>query len=228
MRFPARIERFRSIVERTVKVVAPNVVLSIIQQESNGVIGRTANRHAAAGGYARGLMQVIRLVTSDYNRVHHTDYDHVVDMGGKGMINAEKQIRVGAWVFERQLQNVRRYMLKWAPNPRTADVVRIADCAYAVGWGNVRRKLDILKSEGLALTFDSLAARFPYWGSVVENGKRRWINRPLHHAQEVWGRAHAASYGFDGDYRDKPGPNTTTIVLLAGIAISIVVYWLSR
>jgi len=228
MTFPSRIERFRGIVERVVKTASPDIVLSIIQQESNGVIGRTANRHAAAGGYARGLMQVIGLVTNDYNRVHHTDYDHISNMGGKGMSNAEKQIRVGVWLFERQLQNVRRHMLRWAPSPQTADVVRIADCAYAVGWGNVRKKLDILRSEGFNLTFASLVDRFPNWGSVVKKGRRHWINRPLHHAQTVWTRAHTNDHGEE-KYCDTPNDaNTTMIVLLIGLVVGVAVYWLSR
>jgi len=181
------VEKWRSLVEDECKRASAwhlvNLVLSIIQQESGGKAGVTAYARAGDGSYARGLMQVIGSVTSDYNRAHNTEYDHEADMGGTTPTAARLQIRVGLWLVMRKQAQVSNYLPDGAS---FADIARIADTAYAMGWGATRTKLNKLKVEGLPLTFASLAERFPKWGWSEK--KQKWINRPLHHAQTIYER----------------------------------------
>jgi len=227
--FKSTVERWRPLVtSECYRASSPELVnwlLSIIQQESGGVPGRQAYAKAGDGSYARGLTQVIGSVTKDYNAAHGTLYDHDEVMGGTSQAAAQIQIRVGLWLVRRKQSQVRAYLEARAASTAPSSLWRLADTAYAMGWGALQGKLQTLEAEGRPLTFDELEARFPTWG--YSEAREKWINRPLHHANTIWTRyqaaeaesGHTAPAPFD-EPSDSLGFDAPSILGLVGLAIA--------
>lgn len=204
--FRASVERWRGLTEKEVSRVnarfTANLALAVVQQESGGKAGVKAYARAGDGSYAMGLMQCIKSVTDDYNKTHGTSYDHDSVMGGTSQAAAQIQVRVGVWLLQRKHAQVSKWLRKrFGTEPPHRDVTMLADTAYAMGWGATRERLTMLEAEGLPLTFDSLAERFPLWG--YSKKKAKWINNPVKHARGTWKRYRAGeayhSYEDEGE-----------------------------
>lgn len=209
--FPSRVERFRGVVAEEVAAasspVPVNIALAVIEHESGGRIGVQAYAKAGDGSYARGLMQCIKAVTDSYNTAHGTSIHHDSVMGGEHWSDARLQVRVGLWLLGRKWKQVAEWLQARGVSPELADWARIADTAYAMGWGASKKKLEQLEAEGRPLTFDELAEAFPKWG--YSESKAKWINRPILHAEKIWARyleaeEDAAGGGADPDIDDDP------------------------
>lgn len=174
-------ERFRDltseIIRRNNYKIKTNFILSLINHESGGIIGRPAGVPAASGGRALGLGQVTWPVIVDFNRANKCNFKHAEDMGGRSNESARRQILVTCWLVNAKRKQVRSWLSTRSNSVSERDVILLSDTAYAVGWGATRSKLRILKNEKKPLTFDSLAVRFPRWAQPANN--------PIRHARNV-------------------------------------------
>jgi hypothetical protein len=179
--------RWRDIVsEELASAKAPmptNLVLALIQQESGGQPGLVAGVGAGDGSHAAGLMKCIEAVRVDYNRLTGGGVSQA-DLRGADVESARKQVRVGVWLLARKWGQVRAYLDANGGPTDTRNVALLADNAYAMGWGSLKRQLVNLEAAGRPLTEDALVAHNPEWG--------RPANDPLRHARVVWARYEAA------------------------------------
>jgi len=181
----------------------PDLLLSIIRNESGGIAGRPANVGTKfkfpiplrSGGTrvmdrAYGLMQCIPAVILDYNKAHPGQPVYFDDMAGKTHGAGRLQIRVGAWLYNKMVRRLHHFYPERFPGKTAAtaseDQLILALVAYAIGLGALLKRLDVLKEEGKPFTIEALNERFPLWGYSKSKGK--WINRPLHYGGKVWAR----------------------------------------
>jgi len=164
------------------------LVLSLMAQESGGQIGIVARVGAGDGSNASGLLQVIKATLDTYN-ASRPDIPWS-RMSEKTIAAARDQIAVGTWYLNRCWSNLDNWLVDHGESASLADFARIADTAYAMGWGATKKKLNTMYDEAIPVSWDNLVLRFPNWG--YSSSKERWINRPLKHAGEVWERYVAA------------------------------------
>lgn len=176
------VARWRPLVtEELARVSSPipvGVVLAVIQLESAGEAGLKASRKAGDGSYAIGLMQCIQSAIDTYNAATGASVRYEW-LGGESDESARYQVRVGIWLLGRAWANVREYVEEHEQaTPALDQLVRLGDCAYAMGWGGLKAKLEDLTERGLPATYGSLESEFPTWGQPANN--------PLRHARTVW------------------------------------------
>jgi hypothetical protein len=177
-----------------------DLILSIIDHESGGHAGRRAAVACKPGelakvdgskvtlNHAYGLMQVIPSTVAWYNQIHPSEPAYVEDIKGTGERASRLQIRIGVWLLAHNLRQLFNLDPVSFPGQNassaTPDQIMSALVAYAIGLGALKQRLEILKSEGRALTLNSLGERFPLWG--YSQAQDRWINRPVQYAGVVW------------------------------------------
>lgn len=198
-----QVEQWRQYVAWECAGAPPDLILSIINNESGGQAGIGArvktNVHLEipkrAGGErlvkrAYGLMQCVPAVITDFNKAHPKNPVYWEDISGKTGAAGRFQIRVGCWLYNKYIRRLHGYDPVAFPGDTsgkaTPEQLTAALVAYARGWGALRKKFDILKERGLPLTQRNLYEAFPLWGYSQE--KQRWINRPLYYAAKVWDR----------------------------------------
>lgn len=181
----------------------PDLILSIINNESEGSAGepaRVRTKHSRelptrAGGSrlvdrAYGLMQCVPLVVIDFNNAHPQKPVYWEDISGTDGNSGRLQIRVGCWLFRKMVRNLNRDFPEAYPGTNAGNAppehLTAALVAYARGYGALKKKLDILKDQGLPLTQRNLYEKFPLWGWSHKDQK--WINRPLYYSAKVWRR----------------------------------------
>lgn len=179
----------------------PDLILSIINNESGGKSGEPAgvktkyhrDIEKRAGGTrlvkrAYGLMQCIPLVILDFNKAHPKNPVYWEDMSGTDGNSGRLQIRVGCWLFNNMVRALHRDFPQEYPGTNAGNAspeqLTAALVAYARGYGALREKLNILKSKGLPLTQAQLHESFPLWG--YSHKEERWVNRPLYYSAKVW------------------------------------------
>lgn len=181
----------------------PDLILSIINNESAGRAGIPAGVGTKfhldvpkrAGGNrlvkrAYGLMQTIPAVISDFNKDHGAKPAYWEDVSGKTAEAGRIQIRIGCWLFNKYVRLLHKYDPVSFPGSHAGEAspeqLTSALVAYAVGWGALRKKFDVLKEKGVPLTQRNLYENFPLWG--YSKSKERWVNRPLHYGAKLWAR----------------------------------------
>ena len=199
MTWNKRIESLRPIVLWECKDIPPDLVLSIIQHESAGIIGRRGSGRTKCGKLkdvngqeheictALGLMQTIPATINGYNnKKTGADFATLEDMIGSDERAARMQIRIGC----NYLATVNHYLHKHFPAAcaalslanATTDQIGIVLTGYAVGHGNTAKHLQKLIDQNVQPTFENLKMHFPDWG---KNAAGKWINRPLLYASVV-------------------------------------------
>lgn len=238
MQWPEHIESWRQFVLWECRDIPPDLVLAIIKHESNGVAGiasiATTKPHdipLEGGGHinynhALGLTQIIPGTIASYNNSHPSDIVYYEDMKGTDERAARLQIRVGCAVYASGIRNLYNYNPQTftgnTPGAATVDQLMFGLTAYARGFRALRKKLNILAEQGIALTFANLAANFPTWG---QNAAGEWINRPIQYTETVWNNA--INHGMEpGDTTTHPpgpptGPPDTLIAGFDGPAIAM-------
>ena len=200
MPWKERIERHRQIVEWETKDIPPDLMLAIIEHESNGTIGREGSRGTKCamvpiwgGGEvqvcrAYGLTQLHPRTVISWNKVRDPTV-YWEDISGKDERAARLQVRLGAWYFAHSVKALHQYDPKAFPENSAAladaNQLKLALMAYARGWGALKEKLGKLREAGEPLTADQIARSFPNWGRRKDG---TWINRPVHYATTVWER----------------------------------------
>lgn len=208
MAWAPHIEQWRKYVIWEGKDIPPDLMLSIIRKESNGVAGRLSEATVNPWNvlkldgttinfnHAMGLTQCIPRTVDGYNKTF-AEKAYFEDMTGKNDRAVRLQIRMGAWVFASQVNLLHQYdPLAFpgdSPGTATSNQLQLALVAYAIGFGKIippygkkglRPKLEELKARGLPLTIESLRKAFPMWG--YSKSKEMWVNRPLFGAMKRW------------------------------------------
>lgn len=197
MKWPKQIERWRRIAASVAPDIPTDLLLAIINNESNGQPGIPAGKKTpvcvalptSTGGSktvcrAYGLMQTVPATIDFYNRSNKTVTFNQIS--GSTDSDAAAQIAVGAFY----LRFVNDYLNHKFPTDLPAKEVKDADLnqlklvltGYAVGHGAIEDKLSALSRRGAALTYDNVKRYFPTWG---QNKKGVWVNRPLFYAAKI-------------------------------------------
>lgn len=221
MPWPPRIERFRQMVLWESQGLPPDLILAIVKQESGGFIGKKAGTTCKpwaipnlGGGFiiynrALGLMQVVPRTIAGYNNRHPGAPVYFEQMSGETLTDARIQIRVGCDVLAKEVRNLHGYDSAAFPGsgPGDADINQLlcAILGYRMGFGALTKKLNKLKTMGLALTYENIKEQFPLWGYNQESGN--WVNRPIHYTETIWTAAldHGMEPGAPVD--NIPGPD---------------------
>ncbi len=181
--FRPKVERWRAIAQSERGNLPTDLVLAIIDNESRGKPGAIAGKRtkhpellqrregpSIVADRALGLMQVIPRNIANYARtVAPVTYD---DMVGTTPADARIQIRLGVSVLRSAMASLHRRdpsIWPWPSGSLTDEQLWIGLAAYAIGSGNVGRKLDRLGQEGKPQTWASLVNRFPSWGQPHNN-----------------------------------------------------------
>lgn len=204
--WPEHIEALRTWVLWECRDIPPDLVLAVIQNESNGAPGIQGRGKTRAGKlpdvngnfvelcHAMGLMQTIPATVIWYNETAD-DPATVDDMEGEDERAARLQIRVGC----RYLAFVNHYLHKKnasaCPAASLADAnddqIKFVLCGYAVGHGAITEKLSELQRQKIPATWSNIKKYYPTWGQ--KNGK--WINRPVQYAERVFDNYRAHKQG---------------------------------
>jgi len=222
--FPERVEKWRSLTRSIAPDLPEDIVLAIIWHESNGkvsgLVGQGKTRCGVlplrGGGsericHALGLMQVIPGNIAKWNERHPNGIVYLDDMLSLDPYPAKKQITLGANILRGAFAHLHRYwprVFPWPEGVLTDDQIRIGLMSYAYGQGRIGPKLTQLQNEGLPLTFDNFAERWPTLGYPQ--------NRPVHYSQWVWARAH----GQKGPPR-RPAQPTKPVTEVAGVGPAV-------
>lgn len=202
MPWPPQIEQWRAAAIQVGRDIPPDLLLAIIDHESDGIAGQIGQGKIAgpgdvplrAGGAqyvdrALGLMQCIPAAIKGYNdsygKAAPVFYE---DMIGRDFESGKKQIAVGAALYAVFVQALHKYDPVTFPgrSPSSASTEQLLQAliAYGVGPAPLFKKLDELRAAGRPLTWQSLYSTFPDWGRDSETGK--WINRPLYASARKW------------------------------------------
>lgn len=199
MSWPQHIEQWRQYAIWEGRDIPPDLMLAIIAAESGGQAGRLSQATTKPAAVPRadgseitfnramGLTQCIPSVVAGYAKAFkHPAYFE--DMTGSDERAARLQVRLGAWVFASGVRLLHDYdpiaFPAKSPGASTPEQLKLALVAYAIGFGNLKKKLDVLKEEKTPLALDTLKTRFPWWGYNKEAGQ--WINRPIQSSEKKW------------------------------------------
>lgn len=218
-KWPEHIEALRPYVHNECRDIPPDLILAIIQNESDGVVGVPAGRPARSPGdvptltgkkfvdRAYGLMQTIPAVVAGYNKATKDPQFKATweDISGTDERAARIQIRLGCFFLGRCNAWLHNNYPNIAPaaSLSNADMnqIRLALTAYAIGPGNLKNKLDILAQQGKPQTFDQLKISFPDWGKIKSGPNAgKWANRPLHYGTKVGNKFEKHDH-----YNQRPG-----------------------
>lgn len=226
--WPKRVERFRTLVTTESQGINPDLILSIIKQESAGVIGRKAGSTCRSheiptldGGTimynrALGLMQVVPGTIAGYNKRNPHQIAYFEQMSGKNWEDARVQIRVGCDVLANEYRKLHANYPKAFPaeDPSTTNTNQLlcALLAYRRGFGALTNKFAILQNRDLSLTYENIKNEFPLWGYNTNTGE--WINRVIHYVDTVWENALNSGMDPAGTWNQPPTaptqPTTTS------------------
>lgn len=197
MPWPNRIERWRQFVTWECKDVSPELVLAIIQKESNGVAGKIANSTCKPWPIptidgkniiydrALGLMQIVPRTIDGYNQDNPSNVVYYEEMKGTDERSARLQIRVGCYTYAKSVNRLHLFFpdvfLSATPKNATPEQLKLAIAGYRMGNPALKIKLDKLLEEGRPLTYEELQNRFPNWGGDT--------NRVYHYTSKVWANA---------------------------------------
>lgn len=208
-----QVEQWRQYVIWESGGIPPDLILSIINNESGGQAGVPAGVRTKfarelplrTGGTelvdrAYGLMQCVPVVIEDYNKAHPKEPVYFDDMKGRTADAGRLQIRVGTWLFNKMIRRLSDFFPESFPARTASDAdpeqLSAALVAYARGMGALKKKFELLKQKGVSLTQRNLYEHFPLWG--FDKVKRKWINRPLYYAAKVW-------RGYQRNKTNEPG-----------------------
>ena len=211
MSFPARVERYREIVQELAPDYLTDIVLAIIENESEGQAGiiateetvNPANLPTDNHGIVRvkralGLMQVIPTNIVAWNQSHARQLTWE-DMTGHDMAAAAAQIQIGVYILKMSIDGVIRLIGR---NQINEDTLKLGLVAYSYGIGHLREKFSEMKKDGLYLSFANLSEYFPTFGAPK--------NRPIHFANVTWSRA----TGQTGSNTEIATATATTAIVL--------------
>lgn len=202
MAWKPQIEQWRAAAIQEARDIPPDLILAIIDHESGGIAGSIGQAPIATPGEvlrrdggaqhvdrALGLMQCIPAAIKGYNDSYGKSAPiFYEDMIGRDFESGRKQIRVGAALFAVFVQALHKYDPLAYPgkSPGSASTEQLLQTlvCYAIGPGNLFKKLDLLKAAGAPLTWQALYERFPTWGQDATTGK--WNNRPLYASAVEW------------------------------------------
>jgi hypothetical protein len=192
----ASVEKWTNYVAGKVPSILLPVALGVIQKESGGIAGKQAGATtrfgielpSSGGGTvyadrALGLMQVIPIVIREYNdgRARTVTYE---EMTGTSTADGHKQLDIGIWAY---FNNVILVELLTGKNliqgsRLNTDLLKLVLVSYNWGFGNLRKKIDVLTNQGLDPNFDNLAQMFPALGEPA-NSPLKYVSRVLNYAR---------------------------------------------
>lgn len=219
MSWPPNIEKYRTYVEWECKDLPPDLMLAVIQHESGGVAGAIGKGETKWGSipstnsqsgkvnvnHALGLCQVIPPNVESWNENPNNETVYLEDMTGTDERAIRLQIRLGCWIMASGFHGLSKFYPEnfvSSGKDSNANEIRLALVAYAIGIGALKEKLDQLKAEGKALTYEQLAESFPDWG---KSSSGKWVNRPLFYARNVWDKYAEATGGTKTPASSKVG-----------------------
>lgn len=227
MRFGARVERWRYLVEQEAAGIPVDLVLGIIWHESSGKPGAIGRRKTkcsvipSASGPKRackalGLMQIVPRNVTSWNAKHPGQVATWELMTGNSTMSVRMQIRIGVYILKNSLAWLSRYGFPWpAPDPGE-DHVRIGLMVYAWGPGHMKPYLDQLRSTGRPITAAEIATRWPGLGQPA--------NQPIRYSQRVWNKAYGVAGVSPAPVKetkpDSMGWGILAIVAMAAFATS--------
>jgi len=139
------------------------LIYSLIEVESSWMPGIVNPKSGATG-----LMQVMPVVLSDYNKVHPVKF--TLDfLKGKTLDSIRAQIKVGLWILGAFWRGAYGYVQPKTLTVPVDELVRIGDMFYVAGPGATRKRLSQLSTP----TYSAVVSRFPAWEA-------------LPHVQKVW------------------------------------------
>lgn len=207
MSWPSHIERLRQWASWECRDIPVDLVLAMVDQESNGqigIIGKVKIKDVAQlplenGGvskpinHALGLMQIIPSHVLSWNQ-SKTPIIYYDDMIGKDERAARLQMRIGCSYYANLVNRLHSFDAKAfpskSPGNASSEQLKLALVAYRMGPGREGGKrgliprLEQLKAQKLPLTLIQLKRSFPNWG--YSQKKERWINKPFYYTQKIW------------------------------------------
>lgn len=189
------------------------LILEVIRVESGGKAGAV---NPSSG--ASGLMQVMPITLEDFNQRHGTNYT-LAEMRSGDEAAARKQIRVGLSTLARYWKRAYSYLKSRLGTVPVDELARIADLAYAAGWGAVKKKLEKLEDP----TWAALQIAYPTWNALPHPEKVLADPKP-------WDLS-AISKWLESDVSFSPSPvppkkiADPRVGVALGILLLIAVYW---
>ena len=235
--WPRQIETLRQWVTWECRDIPPDLVLSIINHESGGIVGVASHDttppfevtndagQKETANHAYGLMQTTPGLLRTWQDGGKTPKITIDDLRQKDERAARCQILLGCWYFDSCVRSVHSYDPKTFSGSSSGSAsnehLRLALTAYAAGFGaksppggkGLKPKLDKLKELGKPLTLDAIAEVFPEWGRKKDGG---YYIRPIAFARNVWGNFQAVR----GNAPAAPRPNGTRIAALDPIPVT--------
>lgn len=156
-----RVKKWQPVVAAEIdrlKVPLPaELVLAIMQRESNGRVGIKNPKSGASG-----LMQVMPIALKDYNQNNRVQYT-MGHLRQTTQSAAQIQIRVGLWILARFIKGAYRYLKKRLGTVPLDDLIKVADTFYAAGPAASKRRLDKLNRPN----WINIRRRFPTWDRIL-------------------------------------------------------------
>lgn len=135
------------------------LILATIQTESQGVAGLQNKKSGASG-----LMQVMPVVVSDYNKTH-TQKTSIERMRDSNL--GSEQIKVGVWIYGVFWKGAYKYLKNRIENVPIDQLMKIADLYYVAGPGGTRSKLEKIDPPYYEVVKNS----FPNWNALPHTEK---------------------------------------------------------
>lgn len=152
----------------------PELIHAIVKVESNWTPGATNPKSGASG-----LMQVMEIVVTDYNKSNKTKL-LISDLRHKDETSVVNQIKVGLWVLGVFWRGAYKYLQPKTGTVPVDELVKIADMFYVAGPGATKKKLNQLPTP----TSAAVAERWPEWVA-------------LNHVKKVWSLVDAGAPSWD-------------------------------
>jgi len=228
-----KIERWRKVASAEANGIPVDLVLSLIKQESGGQVGRIAGADCRPGliptnagnmvtaKRALGLMQVVPNTIKAYNKANPSDIATFEQMIGKSNSDARKQVRVGCWVFRKEIHNLNKYdplefPAETAPEADTNQMLFAILC-YRMGFGATKKRMNEMKAKHYLLDYKVFRREYKDWGKTTEG---KWINRPIHYTDTVW--TNYKTHKSTSPVKSDDGTNTA---IMGGLMLLAVYLW---
>ena len=209
MSFSPKVSRWKNAVASQLsarKVPLPiNLILSVIAVESAGNPGLVNPKSGAMG-----LMQIMPVVLSDFNKARGKNYSPA-DMTGESFEAASRQIEVGLWVLSSFWKSAYQYLTNRLSTVPVDELGRIADLFYVAGPGATKKRLDKLETP----TWQAVQDRYPTWNALPHP---RRVFKHVDEEPTEWNHAAIEKW--------LSGPLGTAVKGFAGGALILIVAWL--
>jgi len=178
-----KVERWRTLVTTELggqgSSIPPELILSIIQQESGGSASAFNS-----GSKAAGLMQVKPIVVETFNSNNGKSYT------AENMLEPAKNLKVGIWLVRHNFKKCKEFFHDNGLTLTDYSLARLALLGYRMGWPATEAKLEKMVDAGAQkITYASFKAKHLKWGWSEK--KQKWLNQPFYYVDTIFVRAGA-------------------------------------